>query len=64
MKPPLLLSLCQRLREQAGDHVAISRVLAESVRELEGALAAGVYLRDYAGETLFLAGQFPESAIG
>lgn len=63
MKPPLLLALCHRLRDQAGDHAAISRALAESVRELEDARAVGVYLRDYAGETLFLAGQFPESAI-
>lgn len=62
MKPPLLLPLCHRLRDQAGDHAAISRALAESVCELEGALAAGVYLRDYAGETLFLAGQHPRTS--
>ena len=49
MKPPLLLALCHRLRDQAGDHAAISRALAESVRELEDARAVGVYLRDYAG---------------
>lgn len=62
MTLPLLPALLDRLRANAGDYGAISRTLAEGVCTLEGALAAGVYLRDYAGETLFLAGRFPADA--
>lgn len=60
MTPPLLLTLFERLRARAGDCGGISRGLAEILCETDGALAVGVYLRDYAGETLFLAGQHPE----
>lgn len=59
MTPPILLSLFERLRARAGDCGGISGELAEIHCETDGALAAGVYLRDYAGETLFLAGQHP-----
>ncbi|MDM8214735.1 hypothetical protein QUW15_00940 [Desulfovibrio piger] len=62
MTLPLLPALLDRLCANAGDYGAISRTLAEGVCTLEGALAAGVYLRDYAGETLFLAGRFPADA--
>lgn len=60
MTLPLLPTLLERLRANAGDYATISRTLAEAVCVMDGALAAGVYLRDYAGETLFLAGRFPE----
>ena len=59
MTPPLLLSSFHRLRANAGDYDAICRTLAECACEIDGAMAAGVFLRDYAGETLFLAGRFP-----
>lgn len=60
MTRPLLPTLLERLRANAGDYGAISRTLAEALCAMDGASAAGVYLRDYAGETLFLAGRFPE----
>ena len=60
MTLPLLPVLFDRLRANAGDYGAISRTLAEAICVMDGAIAAGVYLRDYAGETLFLAGLFPE----
>ncbi len=63
MNPPLLFALFNRLRANAGDYGAISRALAEAVCEIDGATTTGVYLRDYAGETLFLAGQFPNSSF-
>lgn len=62
MNPPLLLTLCDDLRASAGDYGAISQALAKGVCKIDGAKTAGVYLRDYAGETLFLAGQFPNNA--
>lgn len=62
MNPPLLLALCNQLQANAGDYGAISQTLAKAVCEIDGAIAAGVYLRDYAGEMLFLAGQFPGSS--
>lgn len=56
---PLLQIYFDRLRASEIDTGSIARALADAVREADKSAAAGVYLRDYAGETLFLAGCSP-----
>lgn len=58
---PLLQVYFDRLLAGAGDTASIARALADAVREADKSAVAGVYLRDYAGEALFLAGCSPRN---
>lgn len=59
MATPLLQTHFERLRAAGQDSAAVANALAESVCQVDGAVAAGVFLRDYAGEALYLAGRSP-----
>lgn len=59
MTYPLLLASFHKLQAHAGDYSTICRILSEEACKMDGAIAAAVFLRDFSGETLFLAGQFP-----
>lgn len=56
---PLLQTHFERLRAGAHNAGSVARILAESVCEADGAVAVGIFLRDYAGEALYLAGGAP-----